>query len=284
MKLTEKLALAYLSNKIKLVEKFSISKAADVAFEIFCTPLTKYNRPAPKIFETGTPLQCKFLGHTVKGFKFGQQGNPTILICHGWDSCIYKFDKFIKELVNIGYQVFIFDAVAHGQSHGKTFNVYQYAQFVNFINETYGPMQNFLAHSLGGMAIVLGTFFNKNLINNKTKLVLIAPGGEGRHFFDTYYKMLNVSAPIQKAMETKVYETCGQKMPWFSTIKHIKKLNNPTLWLHDFKDDACPIIYAQEVADLQKPNITFEFSNGLGHSMIYRDAGRKKIIFDFLKL
>lgn len=284
MKLVQKMALKYLQSKIKLVSAVSEKKAAKIAFNIFCTPFTKYTKPAPKIFETGTPLAMPFLGETINGFKFGADGSPTILILHGWDSCMYKFDKFVKPFTTMGLQVYMFDAMAHGTSTGKYFNVYNYAALVCEISKNYGPFNNFMAHSLGGMAAVLALANNKQWLLPSAKIVLIAPGGEAHHFFNEFYRLLKLTPNLQIAMQKQAESLGRQNIAWYSTKRHIVNISNPILWLHDHDDMACPIKYANEVYQIQLPNILFEFSKGLGHSIIYRDAKTKQKIFNFIAL
>jgi pimeloyl-ACP methyl ester carboxylesterase len=283
MKLAQKMALRYFSTKIKILEKVSVKRASSSAFKLFGTPFVKHNTIGPKVFEKGTPLQIKFMGKIVRGYKFGMEGNPKILIIHGWESCVFKFDKYIKPFTEMGLQVYMFDAIAHGNSEGKNFNVKYYADLITTLCENFGPFNNFMAHSLGGMALSMAVSQQSAIATPNAKIVLIAPGGEAQHFFNSFYKLLKISPAVQKGMEAIVVKLSGHTMEWFSTKKHIVNINLPVLWLHDEEDDACPIKYAYEVADLKLPNIKFHFSKGLGHSIIYRNDESKKRIFDFIK-
>ncbi len=62
MKLTQKLGIAYLRTRIKLIAAISKRKAAEKAFDLFCTPLVRSKRTVePKYAE---PLQ--FVFHNYK--------------------------------------------------------------------------------------------------------------------------------------------------------------------------------------------------------------------------
>ncbi len=76
-----------------------------------------------------------------------------ILIAHGFSSYSYKFEKYVQPLLKDGFEVVAFDAPAHGLSEGKMINALIYKRFLQLLEEKHGPINGFIAHSLGGLAV-----------------------------------------------------------------------------------------------------------------------------------
>ena len=61
----------------------------------------------------------------------------------------------LTPLIKKGYEVLAFDAPAHGESTGKTINAVVYKDLVLIFGSSYGPIDSFVTHSFGGLALVL---------------------------------------------------------------------------------------------------------------------------------
>ena len=59
LKTTQQLAIKYYRTKFKILTSISKRKAAEKAFELFCTPQIRNKKKLPKIFETAERLQLK---------------------------------------------------------------------------------------------------------------------------------------------------------------------------------------------------------------------------------
>ena len=82
----------------------------------------------------------------------------------------------MEPLENKGYEVLAFDAPAHGDSEGSTVNAIEYSEMIKKVIELYGPVEAFIAHSFGGIAISLALEQIPHDAN--TKIVFIAPATE----------------------------------------------------------------------------------------------------------
>ena len=142
MKLSQRLALSYIRTKFKLLSTISKKKAAEKAFELFCTPQQRNKRPLPKIFDQAEKLDFKIDNITVRGWRWNpvRSGNPDgnpdgrkALIIHGFESTVVNFDKYIKPLIAKSYEVLAFDAPAHGRSEGKQINAPLYKRTIQDI-------------------------------------------------------------------------------------------------------------------------------------------------------
>ena len=122
MKLSQRLALSYIRTKFKLLSSLSKKKAAQKAFELFCTPQQRNKRPLPKIFDQAEELHFKIDNITVRGWRWNHPAERKALIIHGFESTVVNFDKYIKPLIAKGFEVLAFDSPAHGRSEGKKIN------------------------------------------------------------------------------------------------------------------------------------------------------------------
>ena len=279
MKLTQKLGISYIQTKIKLISLLSKRRAAEKVFQLFCTPFIKSKRTA----EPNNAQQLKFTLNnlTVKGYRWNHPQQKKVLILHGFNSAAYKFDRYINPLVKKGYEVLSFDAPAHGHSGGNTTNAVEYSAMIAKVIELYGPVNSFIAHSFGGIAISLAM---ENLPHDvNTKIVLIAPATETTSAIDGAFGMLKIKdTAVRKEMDKLIFERSGKQTEWFSVRRAVKNITAQILWLHDEDDDITPLSDALKVKEDNHNNINFVITKGLGHRKIYHDAAVKKAIENFL--
>ena len=198
MKLAQRIVIAYYVRKFRLLSVISPTLAAKAAFNLFCTPYTnRKNYRIPKIFASAEKLSFDLDHYKINGFRwFPKDGNNGMkaLICHGFDSYSYKFDRYVTPLLKSGFEVLAFDAPAHGTSTGKTINVNQYRKMIAIINGRFGPVDRIIAHSFGALAVALAV---EDLPGSeKMKLVLIAPATETTHAVETFFKHVPVTKKV----------------------------------------------------------------------------------------
>ena len=255
--------------------------AAEKAFDLFCTPFLKSRVRTPVIFEEATPLHFSLNGLKVHGFRWNHPRPQKILILHGFGSAAHKFHQYIGPLVEKGYEVLAFDAPAHGSSEGTRINAMEYCQMIEEVIKLYGPIQGFLAHSFGGMALSLA--LEKIPHTSDTKIVLIAPATETSTAVDSAFHMLRLKDPIvRKEFDQIIFEKSQQQTEWFSIKRAMQHIKASVLWLHDETDDINPLIDALEVKKENFNNVQFIITKGLGHRKIYGDAAVKKMVLEFL--
>ena len=280
MKLSQRLALRYIRTKFKLLSTISKKKAAEKAFALFCTPQLRNKKPLPEIFVKAEKLNFKIDGLNVKGWRWNHPATRKALILHGFESSVVNFDKYIKRLIEKNYEVLAFDAPAHGRSDGKQINAPLYKRTIQEINRLYGPVQSFLAHSFGGLAVCLAL----EEINHTPdyKLVLIAPATETTTAIDSFFKFLRLDPTIRPEFENLIFRRSGYRPAWYSIRRTMKNIRAKVLWVHDEEDDTTPVCDVLKVKSENHPNIEFVLTKGLGHRRIYRDNKVAKLIVDFL--
>lgn len=281
MKLTKILALNYLRIKFRVLSLISARKTAIAAFQLFSTPLEKSKKQTPPVFKFAEPVYELFNGHKLKGYRWNKGQQTKILILHGFGSAAHKFHRYILPLIEKGYEVLAFDAPAHGSSGGHTVNAVEYKQMIKKVMEQHGPINGFISHSFGGLALSLA--LEEMPHDAHTKVVLIAPATETTTAIDGAFKMLGISnKKIRSEFEKVVVEMSGQNPAWFSVNRAMNNIKASVLWLHDEYDDTTPLIDALKTKDQRLPNVEFVVTRGLGHRRIYSDEEVMNRVINFL--
>ncbi len=280
MKLAQKIALRYYKAKFKLWSAVSKRKAAEKAFELFCTPQSRNKKELPKIFEQAENLHFKLGADNIKGWRWNNNGGRRVLILHGYESSVTNFDRYVKLLIKKGYEVLAFDAPAHGRSGGKKINAPLYKKMIQEIHKQYGPVESYMAHSFGGLAVCLALEEMKD--TNDFRLALIAPATETTTAIDTFFSFLQLDKLLRQEFDKVVIKKGGEIPAWYSIKRAMKYIRAKVLWVHDEDDNVTPLADVLKVKEENYPNIEFVFTKGLGHRRIYRDNKVIQTIIDFL--
>jgi Serine aminopeptidase, S33 len=280
MKLTQRLALSYVRTKFGLLSLVSKRKAAQKALELFCTPQSRKNKPPSVIFDEAEKLKFELEGIWVHGYRWNHPKNKKVLIIHGFESSITNFDHFVQPLINKGYEVLAFDAPGHGSSGGNMITAPLFAKMIITIHEKYGPIQSFITHSFGGLAISLAL---ENIVHDESyKVALIAPATESETAIDQFFHLLHLNGEVRKEFNGLIAELGKHPAEWFSIRRAIKNTKAQILWLHDEDDEQTPLSDALKVKNENLANVKFIVTKGLGHRRIYRDSKTVQDVVDFL--
>jgi len=278
----QQIALSYIRTKFKLLAALSKQKAAEKAFQLFCTPQYRNRKNLPPVFEKAEKLNFKFEENNIQGYRWNHPSDKKLLILHGYESSVINFDRYIKPLTKAGFEVLAFDAPAHGRSGGKQINVLAYKNFVLHIHSTYGPVTNFIAHSFGGLALSLALEDMEQ--NQKNRIVFIAPAAETTTAIDSFFNFLKLDKEVRKEFNSIISEKSGHSPEWFSISRIAKNIKGQVLWLQDKDDQMTPLSDVEPIIEKNYPNFKFIISEGLGHRRIYRDNNSFKAILNFFTL
>ena len=281
MKVNQKVAVSYIRAKLKLLSLVSKRKTAEKIFELFCTPLATPAGKPPSIFASAEELSFTLNGSKVQGYRWNKGQSNKVLILHGFGSAAYNFHYYVAAMAEKGYEVFAFNAPAHGNSEGNTINAVQYGEMIERIIDLYGPVNGFLGHSLGGLALSLAL---ENTVHSKnTRIVFIAPATETSSAVDGAFKFLQIGdKAVRQEFDNIILERSGHSTAWFSMKRAIKNITANILWIHDEDDDVTPLKDALLVKAEGYPNIDFVITKGLGHRRIYRDSAVQNKVAQFL--
>jgi pimeloyl-ACP methyl ester carboxylesterase len=281
---SERMYLKYLRTKFKTLALVSPAIAGQKAFELFCTPYPKYKKKkAPAIFHQANPLTVSLPdGIQLKGYEWiSQKSNKkTVLIIHGYASYGYKFEQYVAPLLKMGFRVLIFDAPGHGLSQGKYINIILYLNAIEQVIKAVGPVDHFIGHSLGGIALAM---LAETIPNpEQHKFVLIAPATKTTTSFNNYFDLMRFSEVIKTAFITYAATLTTHPITHFEADRAIENHTGPVLWVHDAEDKVCPykdLINFQEKAP---KNINFMITKGLGHNKVYKTQAVIDKIMAFL--
>jgi pimeloyl-ACP methyl ester carboxylesterase len=281
LKLEQKITIGILRTQLKLMALLSVQSAAEKAFHLFCTPQRKPGIKLPAVFEEAEILSFKINGNEIIGYRWNKhEGSKKLLVIHGFESSCKNFDRYISVMIEKGYEVLAFDAPAHGQSEGKQINVVLYKDMLEDIYERFGPMNAFIAHSFGGLAISLAL---ENIPHKKDlKLVLIAPATETSTAVDTLFNMLRLNGKTRLAFDKLIVEVGRKPVEWYSISRALRNIEGQILWVHDEDDTVTPFKDVQPIVKRHLPNIRFLITKGLGHRRIYREEKVINEISSFL--
>ncbi len=280
MKLSQRIAISYIRTKFRLLTAISKKKAAAKAFELFCTPQTRNKKKLPKIFEQADTVQLNVPGNKVQGWRWNKGGDRKLLIIHGFESSVINFDRYIKPFIKKGYEVLAFDAPAHGRSGGKKITAPLYKAMIKEIHQQFGPVQSYMAHSFGGLAVSLA--LEEISHTPDYRLALIAPATETTTAIDTFFHFLQLDPAIRPEFERIIIQQGAVSSEWYSIRRALKHIQAKVMWFHDETDEVTPLKDVLRVKEENRPNIEFVITNGLGHRRIYRDNKVSKAIIDFL--
>jgi pimeloyl-ACP methyl ester carboxylesterase len=284
MKLAQRLAIRYHITRIKALGMVSPRKAAEKAFELFCTPLpVRKSKQVPAVFEKAEKISFAHQDMTIRGYRWiPEQGNgKKILILHGFSSNAYKFDKYVNPLLKSGFEVLIFDAPAHGLSDGKLINALIYRNTILEAEKLFGPFFALVGHSLGGLAASL--VFERLPDHMNRKLVLIAPATETTTAVANFFAVIPVAPAVREIFMGMIKEISGEDVPYFSVSRVARTIPAPVLWIHDTHDSICPIKDVQPVIKDSLHHINFMITEKLGHSGVYKDQKVVNAVVEFLK-
>jgi pimeloyl-ACP methyl ester carboxylesterase len=278
----QKVALAYFRNRINFLYRINSKKAADEALDLFTRPYHNYKKPDPALWLKSNVLQMQTGAGKIFGneWKSGKPGAKKLLVVHGFSGNSRSFAWYISAGISKGYDVYAFDAPAHGKSEGNRLNVSLYSGVIRDITNKYGPFDAYVAHSLGGLSLMLD--LHNHSYQHHPKIVLIAPATESTTAADKFFGMLQLKAEIRQVFDESIIEKTGLPITWYSISRIISEVKGDILWIHDKDDFTTPIDDVMPIFNQQPKHVQFHFTKGLGHSGIYRDEKVKKIIKEFL--
>ena len=252
--------------------------AAKEAFRLFCTPPMRYGGAS---LSGGEELSFQLAGLRIHGNRFNHPRSKKAMVLHGFSSASGNFADYVSELSEREFEVLAFDAPAHGKSEGKQVNALDYMNLIVEAVNRYGPVDVFIAHSFGGLALALA--LEKIEHSPEIKVVLIAPATETTSALKQALQMIGLSnSKLFSAVKDEIKNISGQEASWFSIRRAISNIQAKILWVHDEEDDITPLSDVLPVKNDNPVNVEFLFTKGLGHRKIYRSGHVKDRIYRFI--
>ncbi len=282
LSLAQRIGINYYRTKIMMLKKVSTQAAAKATLDIFTKPFDNTKRKDTALFKHANRFQFQSEGTSLMGYHFTSDdaAGKKLLIIHGFAGSCRAFEKYINPALKKGYDVYTFDAPAHGLSKGKRLNTHMYREAILEMMKMHGPFDAYISHSLGGLSLMLALEQFPHITAPKT--VLIAPATESITAADNFFSLLQLPNDIRTAFETLIMDMRNMPLSWYSVSRTLPIVKANILWLHDEDDPTTPIKDVLPIATQQPENIQFHFTKGLGHSRIYKEQSVRKMIIDFL--
>ena len=281
MKLAQKLGLIYYKTNLRILSMLSSQKAAKHAFRLFSTPMRKELPVPDQVFSDGEMLSFKVDDEVITGHRWNHPAAKKVLIVHGFESSSYNFYHYIRELISEDFEVLAFDAPAHGRSGGKRILLPDYIRVIRQILQRFGPIDHFVAHSFGGLSLMLAL---EELPHNESwRIALVAPATETTTAIDRFFTMFSLNDSVRQHFDDLVIKKGGESPSYYSIRRSMQNTSATVFWVHDDTDKITPISDAIKVKNDQPANLEFVITTGLGHRRIYKDEQVINSVVSFLK-
>lgn len=276
------MAIGYYRAKLNLLHVIHPGWAAGAAFKLFTTPRGHYKKDPP-LWQRAEQLWLSTSEGRISGFCWRSEKprGKKLLIIHGFAGNVRNFDRYVKPALAIGYDVYAYDAPAHGRSDGRRLTAPMYVSVLNSIVQQHGGFDAYMAHSLGGLSLML--MLHQYPQQHTPQVVLIAPATESTSAADSFFHLLQLPPALRKRFDKKVESLAGVPLQWFSISRILHQVNARILWLHDENDKATPYADVYPLLQERPAHVQFHITQGLGHNRIYTDNKVKKLILSFLQ-
>jgi len=240
-------------------------KAAVKAFDLFCTPrggrIKEKDKPFLERAQQGNVYTSS--GQRIRTYTWAGNPDKVVLLLHGWQSNAGRWRRLGPVLEAEGYTVLAIDAPAHGQSEGRLFNAYLYAEAVHAVLQTQ-PVHYMVGHSVGGMTLsYFVTHFEAPTVQ---KLVLLGAPSDLEDIAAHFNKALRLSDRTQQSVRRYFEKRFGNPVAYFSVAGFCARIAHPTLVIHDKQDPLANITDAYRYGKAL-PNAQLFVTENLGHEL-----------------
>ncbi len=242
--------------------------AIRVAEKLFTTPFHSKRRDIEHEMLESAERFLIPMGKKQKltGYRWGKTTDPVILLVHGWTATATCFVNFIDPLLDRGYQVISYDAIAHGETSGVSVSLTEWADTVIAVMDEIGKVDCIMGHSLGAGAIVIAS----SLKLKTDKIVLISPVSDISKVTDQFAKALSIPKSIMEKMHQYAWEKYYISASKFGNNWDEvfgSEFRAPTLIIHDINDKEIDISNARKL-EKQWPWAEIMETKRLGHRRI----------------
>lgn len=232
-------------------------------FHGFSTP--RRAPPGPDdatLFALARPQRITHDGLALAGWSWGAPG-PKVLLVHGWESRASHLGRFVAPLQHAGFQVWAFDAPAHGDSEGETSSVIHYGRALLAIAQTYGPFDGLIAHSVGSPAAL---YAFRHGMRVEASVHIAGPSSLERVLRRTA-EVAGLDASELERFHAMVEAYSGEPIATMDLHNLAPSLTHAALLLHDPEDREIPFVESKLLRNAW-PHARLLEVHGAGHRRI----------------
>ena len=218
----------------------------------------------------GEPFAVQWAHGTVRGRVYGDWGNPTAYLVHGWGGWWQQLGAHVEPLVARGLCVVAFDAPSHGDSgpgrHGPRSTTFlEMAEALAAVVAEFGRPTLVVAHSAGGLAAVHAL----GLGVQPDSLVLVAPPTGVEAMLPVFATALGVGPRSAAAMVRRAERRVGTPVAALDLLgMAARRPSLPHLLVvHDRDDVEAPVSGGVRVANAWH-GARLVVTEGLGHRRV----------------
>lgn len=247
------------------LERYLPWLAHRLAAKVFFTPF-RFKAPQQELEMAAMAdlFQFDHNGTLLQAYKWGS--GPVVICCHGWSGRGLQFRKFVKPLVEKGYQVVCFDAKGHGRSPGNTSDITAFSGAVETLASRFENVHALAGHSLGGAACL---FAVKNGLQVNGVVVISTPS-VAPEIKEEFLRRIGGTASTGDYLEDYIVKKYGASLDDFSAQNSATDLPElKTLLIYDKHDQDVPIHNGEVLRKVLHQPEWFT-TDHLGHTRILR--------------
>jgi len=247
------------------LERLAPVSASRLAARLFFSPQHR-TRPAREVeaLKDARPSSFLLSGRRIAVWEWGE-GSDAILLVHGWSGRGAQLHAFVPPLVAQGWRVIAFDAPAHGASQGHESSVFDFASAIRQLVAQDSGIVTALAHSLGGVAVLLALRAGIRL----RRAVLLGTTADPALHFERFASALRLPPGLTLRARREAEGHTGH--PWSELrLRSGPCPSIPLLLFHDRDDSEVSFADALTLAAAW-PSARLVATAGLGHRRILRD-------------
>ncbi len=200
-------------------------------------------------------------------YQWGNPAAPAVLLIHGWSGRGTQLGGFAASLNAAGLRAVAFDAPAHGRSPGDSTNIFEYAEAIQCMAESSGPVIGAIAHSFGMPACARALLQGLSL----PRLVSISAPASTEFLLQRFAHSLAIPAVAITAMRRRIEHNFGIDLfARLATETMLAEQTLPGLIIHDQQDRDVPSTHAERLQIAWRESQLL-LTEGLGHQRILRD-------------
>lgn len=212
-------------------------------------------------------------------YTWGVPDAPAVLLIHGWNGRGTQMGAFAEPLVQAGFRAVACDAPGHGRSPGDCTNLFEYAEAIQTLAQSSGPVAGAITHSFGVPATARALQQGLQL----PRLVAIAAPAGAEFLLRRFAHLLDIPDSVIAAMRARIERNFGMDIfARLSTEAMLAGHSLPGLIIHDRGDRDVPLAHAERLHQAW-PAAQLLLTEGLGHRRILRDPAVIEAAVAFLR-
>jgi len=257
-------------------------RAIDTAARLFATPPRfAHTSRERELLDTGYCFDVAAPDGRLAAWRFGNEQRPAVVVSHGWGGRGAQFRAFVPALLDAGYQVIVFDHVAHGLSEGNEASLIHFMRdigaVVSHVESRGAKVAAIIGHSLGAAAAAAWL----NSSGRNLRAVLIAPPTSIERYSGWFARKLGLPEKLRRQMQQRFERRLGHRWDEFELPQSVSHVRAAALVVHDAGDREVAPSSGLALARAW-PDARLLRTEGLGHRAILRDAGVVQDVIDFI--